>query len=107
MKTEKLEQEAEKRKIRIDTECYVFKLGVLEKLGEHYQAELVVSSRGNYILECQCGSTSFGTLDQITLKDGYIKCSNIEACTFQIKGGFLVGQPPRIYKIYVDDNKKK
>lgn len=96
---EQLEQKTRKGKCKVESDP-VFTISHGE-LGKDYDAELVISSRGNYILECRCGHSTIGDLHHINLKEGHINCGNIEDCGFRINGSFVVGQPPRIYRVYI------
>lgn len=69
-----------------------------EKLGEHYDGEIVVNSEGAYIYRCKCGSTSIGNLNEISLLTGKIICLD---CDTNIGAAFLVGRKgPQVYKVY-------
>lgn len=72
-----------------------------EKLGRDYDAELLVSSRGNFIYHCFCGTTSYGSLFNINMSGPYLNCLDL-ACgaKFDISEVASVStQGPSLYKI--------
>lgn len=66
------------------------------KLGKDYDAELIISSKGNYIYHCRCGITSYGGLDMVNLQESYIACLD---CDIRIPATRFVGEDPRFYKL--------
>jgi hypothetical protein len=70
------------------------------KLGKDYDAELVFSSKGNYIYHCRCGITSLGNLKGINMLEPYIPCLDCHRA-INISNIDTINHP-RFYKLKFD-----
>jgi len=69
------------------------------KLGIDYNAELIISTKGNYIYHCKCNATSFGSLQNIDMKNPCLPCLE---CNVSFKIDDIINTPihnPRFYKL--------
>src|SRR3989344_4472233 len=69
------------------------------KLGVDYDTEVVISSKGDIIYHCECGTTTFSNTKSITMDKPFIRCSYYYGCGKGISiCAFLEPQgEPRIY----------
>lgn len=105
-KEEDLEQKVKKSRLEITDLTGIWPAISMGELGKDYDAEILINSKGDYLLTCLCGVTNIGNLNEITIFDPGIYCLQCNLSYKSSKFLDLKGKGPRVYTMKIPNKEE-